>query len=364
MIMALLVLSMIVLFHELGHFLLARANGIAVLEFSLGFGPRLLSWKSKKSGTRYSVKCIPFGGSCAMLGEFGDEPEYEELRQEFADGKHGVSFFEKPPLAKLSVIAAGPLFNFIMAFVLSIAVVSWSGCDVPEIAQVVEGCAAEQAGLQQGDIITKAGNRNIMITRDIILYMYVHGKQDMEVQFKRLNRENGTWETHSVVLDSDYYYYQNGRYLSGMNFYGNRPATESLFSVLKYSAAEVRYNILSVVDSLAMIGKGKVEKDDIAGPVRIVSMIDETVETVSPYGAVYVIMNVFNLMIMFSANLGVMNLLPFPALDGGRILFLGWELVTGKPLNSKFEIIVNMISMALLMAFMVFVIFNDLTLLF
>ncbi len=364
MIMALLVLSMIVLFHELGHFLLARANGIAVLEFSLGFGPRLLSWKSKNSGTRYSIKCIPFGGSCAMLGEFGDEPEFDDLREEFADGKHGASFFEKSPLAKLSVVAAGPLFNFIMAFVLSIAVVAWSGCDVPEIAQVVEGCAAEQAGLQKGDIITKVGDRNVMITRDIILYMYVHGNQDMEVQFKRPNVEDGTWETYNAVLDSDYYYYQQGRYLSGMNFYGNRPATESIFKLLKYSAAEVRYNILSVVDSLAMIGKGKVEKDDIAGPVRIVSMIDETVETVSPYGMVYVIMNVFNLMIMFSANLGVMNLLPFPALDGGRILFLVWELVTGKPLNPKFENLVNMISMALLMAFMVFVIFNDLTLLF
>lgn len=364
MIMALLVLSMIVLFHELGHFLLARVNGIAVLEFSLGFGPRLLSWKSKKSGTRYSIKCIPFGGSCAMLGEFGDEPEFEDLREEFADGKHGASFFEKSPLAKLSVVAAGPVFNFIMAFVLSIAVVAWSGCGVPEIAEVVEDCAAERAGLQEGDIITKAGNRNIMITRDIILYMYVHGNEDMEIQFKRLNAEKGIWEKHETVLEADYYYYQNGRYFAGMNFYRNRSATESVFSLLKYSAAEVRYNILSVVDSLALIGKGQIEKDDIAGPVRIVSMIGETVENVSPYGAVYVIMNVFNLMIMFSANLGVMNLLPFPALDGGRILFLLWEIVTGKPLNSKFENFVNMISMALLMAFMVFVIFNDLTFLF
>lgn len=364
MIMALLVLSMIVLFHELGHFLLARFNGIAVLEFSLGFGPRLLSWKNKKSGTRYSVKCIPFGGSCAMLGEFGEEPEYDALKEEFSDGKHGVSFFAKSPLAKISVVAAGPIFNFIMAFVLSIAVVAWSGCDVPEIAQVVEACAAERAGLQEGDVITKVGNRNVMITRDIILYMYVHGNEDLEIQFKRLDESSGEWTKYEAVLESEYYYYQDGRYLSGMNFYGNRPATDSLGNLLKYSAAEVRYNILSVVDSLAMMGRGQVEKDDIAGPVRIVNMIDETVETVSPYGPVYVMMNVFNLMIMFSANLGVVNLLPFPALDGGRILLLVWELVTGKPLNAKFENLLNTISMALLMAFMVFVIFNDLTFLF
>ncbi len=362
--MALLVLSIIVLFHEFGHFLLARINGIAVLEFSLGFGPRLLSWKSKKSGTRYSVKCVPFGGSCAMMGEFGDEPEYNELREEFADGKHGVSFYDKSPLARLSVIAAGPLFNFIMAFVLAIVVVSWAGTDVPEIAQVVEECAAERAGLQEGDIITKVGNRDVMITRDIILYMVVHGNDDMEIQYQRFDEKSETWKKYDAVLDFDYFYYQNGRYLSGMNFYGNRPATDSIAQLLKSSYAEVRYNILSVVESLAMIGKGQVEKDNIAGPVRIVNMIDETVETVAPYGPVYVLMNVFNLMIMFSANLGVMNLLPFPALDGGRILLLTWEFVTRKPLNAKFENMLNMISMALLMAFMVFVIFNDLTFIF
>lgn len=299
-----------------------------------------------------------------MLGEFGDDPEFDELREEFADGKHGESFFVKSPFAKLSVIAAGPLFNFIMAFVFSIAVVSWAGCDVPEIAQVVEEYAAERAGLQQGDVITKVGNRDIMVTREIILYMYIHENQDLEIQYKRLNDETGKWETHTTVLDSDYYYYQNGRYFSGMNFYGNRPATDSIFTLLKYSAAEVRYNLLSAVDSLSMIGKGQVERDDIAGPVRIVSMIDETVEAVSPYGFDYVIMNVFNLMIMFSANLGVLNLLPFPALDGGRILLLLWEIITGKPLNTKFEILINVVSMALLMAFMVFVVFNDLTLIF
>ena len=364
MIMALLVLSIIVLFHEFGHFLLARFNGIAVVEFSLGFGPRLVSLKSKKSGTRYSIKCIPFGGSCAMMGEFGDEPEQEDLREEFADGKHGGSFFGKSSLARISVVAAGPIFNFLLAFVLSIAVVSWAGYDSTEIAQVVEGCAAERAGLQEGDVITKVGNRSVMISRDMILYMYVHGNEDLEIQFKRLDESTGEWMQHEAVLESEYYYYRDGRYYSGMNFYGKRQATDSIIKLLKYSAAEVRYNILSVVDSLTMLGKGQMGKDDIAGPVRIVNMIDETVEAVSPYGPIYVIMNVFNLMVLFSANLGVMNLLPFPALDGGRILLLLWELVTGKALNPKFETILNMISMALLMAFMVFVIFNDLTFIF
>lgn len=358
MIMALLVLSVIVLFHEFGHFLLARLNGIAVLEFSLGFGPRLLSVKSKKSGTRYSVKMIPFGGSCAMMGEFGDEAESED------SGIPGDSFFAKSPLARMSVIAAGPIFNFILAFLLALVVVSWSGYDLPEIAQVVEGQAAEVAGLKEGDVITKIGNRKVMVTRDIILYMTINSNEDMELQYRRFNETTGTWEAHETFLDSDYYYYQNGRYLSGMNFYGYRSATDSPLTLIKYSVAEVRYTVLSVIDSLVQMVKGQVEKDDIAGPIRIVSIIDETVEQVSPYGAVYVIMNVFNLIIMFSANLGVMNLLPFPALDGGRLVFLFWELLTGKPVNQRVENAVNMAGMALLMTFMVFVVFNDLTFLF
>lgn len=368
MIMALLVLSVIVLFHEFGHFLLARLNGIAVLEFSLGFGPRLLSWKSKKSGTRYSVKAVPFGGSCAMLGEFGDiseeNPEEEEIQKEFADGKHGDSFFVKSPLARMSVIAAGPIFNFVLAFVLAIIVVSWSGYDLPEIAKVTEGQAAELAGLREGDIITKIGNRKVMVTRDIILYMTINSNEDLELQYKRYNETTGEWEKYETFLDSDHYYYQDGRYLSGMNFYGYRSATDSPLTLLKYSVAEVRYTILSVLDSLAQMVKGQVQKEDIAGPIRIVSIIDETVEQVSPYGMVYVVMNVFNLMIMFSANLGVMNLLPFPALDGGRLVFLFWELITGRPVNQRVENAVNMAGMALLMTFMVFVVFNDLTFIF
>ena len=390
MIMALLVLSVIVLFHEFGHFLLARLNGIGVIEFSLGFGPRLLSWKSKKSGTRYSWKLVPFGGSCAMYGEFDDE-EYDEsdenaeqlpssamgvgpemrsvseeeaVRKEFADGKHGASFFSKSPLARISVVAAGPIFNFILAFAFSLIVVSWAGYDLPQVVEVVEGNAAEMAGVQVGDVITKIGDRDVMLTRDVILYMTVHGNEDYPLEYKRLNEETGKWEKYSTVLEAEHFFYQNGRYLSGMNFPGRRNMADSVGSLLKYSAAEVRYTICAVVDSLGQMVKGQVKKDEIAGPIRIVTIIDDTVEQASPYGWVTVFMNVLNLIIMLSANLGVMNLIPFPALDGGRLVFLTWELITKRPLSQKIENAINLAGMALLMALMVFVLFNDITFLF
>ena len=164
MILALVVLSVIVLFHEFGHFLLARLNGITVVEFSLGFGPRLLSHVSKKSGTRYSWKLFPFGGSCAMLGEFGDE----EGENDPEDGS-GVSFFSRSPAARMSVVAAGPVFNFILAFVFAMVIVSWSGYDPARIQEVTPGQAADAAGLKAGDVITKIGGRRVMIARDVVL---------------------------------------------------------------------------------------------------------------------------------------------------------------------------------------------------
>ncbi len=379
MIMALLVISAIVMFHEFGHFLLARLNGIAVVEFSLGFGPRLISWQSKKNGTRYSWKLIPFGGSCAMMGEFDDESGQNnmtdegtfkegsleaKMRDEFADGRYGDSFFKKSPWARFSVIAAGPLFNFILAFVLALVVVAWSGYDYPEITEVSGGYAAEMAGIEPGDVITKIGDRKVYITRDIILYMMFHSGEDLEVEYRRQDETTGAWTTYEAVLDFDHFYYQDGRYLSGMTFSGSRSATDSPLTLLKCGVAEIRYVILSVIDSLGQMVQGQVSKDDIAGPIRIVGIIGDTVEQVSPYGFVYVIMNVFNLMIMFSANLGVMNLLPFPALDGGRLVFILIEILRGRPLNQRIENAVNFAGMMLLMGFMVFVLFNDISFLF
>lgn len=307
-----------------------------------------------------------------MYGEFeeeedetgevsGESSEDDEIMKEFVDGKHGASFFTKSPLARISVIAAGPIFNFILAFLFSIVIISWAGYDDPVVTAVTEGNAAQMAGIQAGDVITKIGNRRVMVRRDVILYMTVHSNEDLAIEYQRYQEETGTWETHRSMLDSDYYYYQDGRYLSGMNFSGYRTQPDSIFSLLKYSAAEVRYSIYSVIDSLGQMVQGKVETDDIAGPIRIVTIIDETVEQVTPYGTITVIMNVLNLMIMFSANLGVMNLIPFPALDGGRLVFLIWELVTRRPVNQKIENAVTMAGMALLMAFMVFVVWNDLT---
>ena len=354
---AVVVLGGIILFHEFGHYLLARLNGIAVVEFSVGFGPRLLSWVSKKTGIRYSLKLLPLGGSCAMLGEFGED---EDEKEEVPDVK-GVSFFDKGPLAKMAVIAAGPIFNFILAFVFSLVILSWAGIDPAVIAGTSDGMPAETAGLKEGDVITKLDGRKIHLSREISMYLMTAGQDPVQVEYRRYDETSSSWTTEHTVIQPEF---KDGRYYLGVILQGHRDAPESLVQVLQYSVYEVRYWILTVIDSLKMIVGGKVTTNDIAGPVRIVTIIDQTVEENTQYGFVTVVMNLLNLMVMFSANLGVMNLLPFPALDGGRLVFLFWELVTGHPVSQRIEGAVNMTGMALLMTFMVFVVLNDLRILF
>ena len=354
---AVVVLGGIILFHEFGHYLLARLNGVAVVEFSVGFGPRILSWVSKKTGIRYSLKLLPLGGSCAMLGEFGED---EDEKEEVPDVK-GVSFFDKGPLAKMAVIAAGPLFNFILAFVFSLVILSWAGIDPAVIAGTSEGMPAETAGLKEGDVITKLDGRKIHLSREISMYLMTAGQDPVQVEYRRYDETSSSWTTEHTVIQPEF---KDGRYYLGVLLQGHRDAPESLVQVLQYSVYEVRYWILTVIDSLKMIVGGKVTTNDIAGPVRIDTIIDQTVEENTQYGFVTVVMNLLNLMVMFSANLGVMNLLPFPALDGGRLVFLLWELVTGHPVSQRIEGAVNMTGMALLMTFMVFVVWNDLRILF
>ena len=162
-ILALFIFSLIIIIHELGHFLLAKYNGVTVLEFSLGMGPRILS--TVKGGTRYSWKLLPFGGSCAMLGE--DEATTEE-----------GSFGSKSVWARISVIAAGPIFNFILAFLLSLFIIGSIGYDAPVISYVGEGTPAAEAGIQVGDRILKMNNQKIHVAREITGYTLYHPNEE------------------------------------------------------------------------------------------------------------------------------------------------------------------------------------------
>ena len=362
---AILVLGGIVLFHEFGHFLAARLFGVGVVEFSVGFGPRLLSHVSKKSGTRYSLKLFPLGGSCAMMGELEDEETEageERLENTGAAGKDtagellGGSFLEQSPIARFCIIAAGPVFNFILAYVLAVVILSWAGYDAPVLVGTTEGQPAQEAGMAAGDVITAIEGRSIHFSRDIQLYNLTGDGSPMEVAYKRYEEASGRWEERSTVLTPVEI---SGQHYFGFQLAGYRQPVESVPRLFLYGVYEVQFWIRSVIDSLKLMAAGRVSGDDIAGPVRIVTIIDETVEQNLSYGFVTVIMNLFNLTVMFSANLGVMNLIPIPALDGGRLLFILIEMIFRRPVNRKIENAMILTGMALLMTFMAVVLWND-----
>lgn len=347
-IVAVLVFGLIILIHEFGHFIVAKKCGIGVIEFSIGMGPRLCSFT--KGETRYSIKCLPFGGSCMMMGE--DENDSDPR-----------AFNNKPVWSRIAVIAAGPVFNFILAFLLALVIVSYVGYDAPVLSGVMEGFPAEEQGLQAGDVLTKVNGRKITIYRDLQMYLFMNPGKELDIEYKRPSADGSAPERYAAHIVPKFSE-ESQSYMMGIETSVYRQKTSSLMETLKYSAYEVEYCIRTTVDSVGMLIRGKVGRNDIAGPVRMVSVIDETVEETRSYGMAVTLLTLANLCLLLSANLGVMNLLPIPALDGGRLVFLVIELLRGKPIDKEKEGMVHMAGMVFLMGLMIFVLFNDISTLF
>ena len=329
-----MIFSLIVLFHEFGHFLLAKKNGITVVEFSLGMGPRLLSFD--KGGTKYSWKLLPFGGSCMMLGE--DEGTMEP-----------GAFAAASVWARISVIAAGPVFNFILAFIGAFIIICFVGVDKPVIGTVNAGTPAAEAGLQAGDEIVKINDKNIHIFKDISTYNQFHQGQTMKIVYKR----NGEKNTVSVTPEKN----DSGYYLIGIT--SSNYVKTNVFETAAYSAYNVKYWINLTIDSLKQLVTGRIGVDQLSGPVGVVSAVDTTYKESKSGGALLIFLNLLQMTILLSANLGVMNLLPLPALDGGRLVFLIVEVIRGKRVPPEKEGYVHLAGMALLLCLMVFVMYND-----
>ncbi len=335
-IIAIIIFSLIVLFHEFGHFIVAKKCNVKVNEFCLGLGPTLLH---KTVGeTTYSLKLLPFGGACMMEGE---DTESTDER----------AFNRKPLWQRFAIVAAGPIFNFILAYILSVILIGCVGYDEATITGVMEDYPAAEAGLQEGDTIISLNGYRIHFYSEISVYNYFHEGETLEVIYERDGQRYTTIITPKYDEESGYYY---------LGVYGNYARTKTTaLNTLAYGFFEMKYQIYSTIQSLAMLFTGRLAVDDLSGPVGIVSAIGETyTETVS-YGAYYVLMNMINIGILLSANLGVMNLLPIPALDGGRLFFYIIEFIRGKKMNDNVEGTIHLVGFALLMLLMVVILFND-----
>lgn len=426
---AILIFTLVVIIHEYGHFLLARKGGITVTEFSVGMGPRILSHVSKKSGVRYSLKLFPIGGSCAMVGE--DEKSEDPN-----------AFNNRPLHSRILTVAAGPVFNFILAFILSLFVIGIAGYDPATITYVEKGSAAEEAGLQVGDTIVKMDKNRITIGREVSTFLQFYNFTDKPASIK-VKRDGRTLSFNVVPREKDTYLlgftymsndvaceiaeiteggamdnagiktgdiitsingtqiskgtelYQyfidnplNGSEISVTVKRGNESISVNVvptyygtsktlgfsynlyrekggfFTTIKYSLNEVRFWISNTIHSFALMFRGQVSRDDIAGPVGIVNMIGSTYEQSKEEGFLVVFLSMANICILLSSNLGVINLFPLPALDGGRLVFLIIEGIRKKPVPAEKEGMVHLIGFILLMVLMVLVLFNDVAKLF
>ena len=449
--LAILILSVVIIAHEFGHFIVAKANGVCVVEFSVGFGPRLFAFRV--GDTDYCLKALPFGGSCRMLGQeeyimpSGNRDDVDESELSEADkrslemlDKYGknATLESKSVSARIAILAAGPVFNFLFAIIMSVILLGVGGYDPCVVNEVRSDGPAYEAGLREGDLITSVNGRMMFFTREYDFYRVYHESDDLNISYQRDGQSYKTKivpeEVHDtaykigVMLDTQLHVAEvldnsaaknagirandkiisvNGQELTessqlidlvrasggdtvkvvieraghtreyelkpeimettsydpGFVMYGDKVHTTPL-KTLGLAFADTGYRISSVVETLIGMGTGKVSLNNLSGPVGTVSTISSVVGESRKAGALPVVLNMINIAIILSANLGIMNLLPIPALDGGRLVIYIIEAIRGKPVSKKVENVITFIGVVFLLVLMAYILVKDIIVLF
>lgn len=345
---ALLLLGILITVHEWGHFIAARLTGIQVNEFAIGMGPKIVGWKSKKYDTRFSLRAIPVGGFCAFYGE--DDVSGKHLADSRAFGNQAV-------WKRILTVAMGPMMNFVLAYVVTV-LFFWiggmnevSGVD-PYIHQVAAAGPAYSAGLQDGDIIESVNGVNVLDGTTDTLLNAISGYQEGDPPLRMVvRRGEETFETEMTPFwDEAENKYRVGVTIGGRYRIVQRPCgfAEALgesWSTCVYAGGA----IINALKDLITTGEGL---DQTSGPVGVVSMVSQEV-------AVGGLEAFLNYLVVISINLGIMNLLPIPGLDGSRLVFLVIEAIRRKPIAPQKEAIVHLIGMVFLFGLMIFFTFKD-----
>ncbi|HEV3087070.1 MAG TPA: M50 family metallopeptidase [Candidatus Elarobacter sp.] len=350
----LLMLSVLVVLHEYGHFLLARSNGVRVTDFAVGFGPTLLKWTSPRSGTHYRINALPLGGYCQMKGEDGKSTEAEQQRQ-FRSGEafDHDNFQAKSPLQRLAIVLAGPVANFIVAIVLLFggALIFGTPGDVPttRIFQLIPDLPAARAGMQAGDRIVSVNGRVIPDGNVLVNLIHSSTGKRLHVVYDR----NGVQHAADVtpVAQKRYDGQMEGRL-------GFLPLPESR----RVGVAEAWRSSWSQFSGIFTTTLGALQAlvthpQTVAGQVRGPIGMYQASAQAQQFGAYIFI----SLAALISVSLGIFNLLPIPALDGGRAAFILVEMLRGKPVDPEKEALVHVGGFAVLIALMLAVSFHDVT---
>ncbi len=333
-ILAILAFGMLVIVHEFGHFITAKRGGVQVNEFWIGMGPTLL--KKEHNGTLYCLKLLPFGGACVMEGED------EESESEHAFGKASLP-------RRMLIVAAGALMNFLVGFLIVLAVIQPNGPNGGYIVSTIDSVnpastAAAAGGLQAGDEILEVDGYNILMRSDFEIAL----ARGADTTYEVVVRRDGEKITLPAVVLEATIEGEDGRKMIGLTF------AEQPDSIGMHVNMAVRTSVnyaRMVWASLGMLVTGQVGVDQLSGPVGVAEVMATT--------ASYSISAFLQLVAFISINLGVMNLLPLPALDGGRLVFLILEGIRRKPVPAKYEGYIHAAGLMLLLALMVYVTGQD-----
>lgn len=348
-----IIFSMLILIHELGHFLTARFFNVGVKEFSLGMGPALFSHTSKKSGIKYSVRIFPIGGYVSMVGE-------DRLEQ---DDNASVALCRKPAWQRFIVMVSGAAMNLILGFIImSVLVVQqerFYGTTVDSFIYLNDDGNYYRTyesfygyGLKAGDRIEKVGNEKIRIYDDLSFEIMRVGAEKTDVTVIR----DGV---RTVIKDVSFpTVTERGMVFADASFIYPEEIEKNVGTVIYQTFMQTVSTVRMIYESLFDTISGRYGMAAVSGPVGVVETLNETV-TETREG--YKLKAVLYIVMVLTINLGIMNLLPLPALDGGRIFFIFIELLRGKPVKPEFEGYIHFAGMVVLMLFMVFVTFNDIT---
>lgn len=338
-VISILLFSMVIFIHELGHFMTARWAGVKVNEFAIGMGPAI--FKKQKGETLYSIRLLPIGGYCSMEGE--DTESNDEN-----------AFGTKSAYKRLIIVAAGAIMNILLSVVFMVIILMQQ----TEFASTVidsfsSDAVTNQYGLQNGDKILSMDGYNVSTYTDIGFVLAVNKDYSSNMVVER-NGEKITLNGVKLATREN----EDGKTVVMRDFY-LQPIEKNFFTLIAQTFKEIVSNVRMTYATIVGLVTGTVSVNEVSGPVGMISMVSNAASEGLKENFMSALNNIIMMMMILSVNLGIFNLLPLPALDGGRVVFLILEAIIGKPVSRKYEGLIHTVGFVLLILFMLFITIND-----
>ena len=352
-ILGILILALIIITHEMGHYLIARLNGIEVVEFTIGFGPKIFGWRTK-SGTKFSIRLIMLGAACVFDDlEAGNDDEDTDIASLIANS----SFRKANVWARIATTIAGPLFNLLLAYVLGLFLMNYIDIPSTKILHVDPAGAAYEAGIRDGDSIISVNHSRCYLYPEVSTAVELGYGKPLTIVYEH----EGKRVKAEVIPKMNEEY---GRFMIGVEFGGYEEPSKGALQIIRSSYLYVRYMVKMTFSSFRMLFSGQAKVSELAGPVGAVEIVGDEYDSAKEIGVMAVVVSMLNIALLLSANIGIVNLFPIPAFDGGKLLFLIYEAIRGKPASSKVEGTIQLIGVGLLLILLVVIMYNDIARIF